>query len=150
MRWTTLSTLPPDGQGCGRESVVEEAAAVSQVDQEVFQAAYALAAIPARYALERRRWSEAAELQVAASRMFLGGSFGSPKRSRILRARWAQPAVAIRPSARAEIEELGAIQQSAVANTQQDYDWASQVEVQRLGAAAWVLHAEGHNEAALR
>ena len=30
----------------------------------MFQAAYALAAIPARYALERRRWSAAAGLQV--------------------------------------------------------------------------------------
>ncbi len=44
--------------------VVEEAAAVTKVDAEVFQAAYAFAAIPARYALERRRWSEAAALEV--------------------------------------------------------------------------------------
>ncbi len=44
--------------------IVEEAASTSRVDQKVFQAAYALAAIPARYALERRRWSAAAALQV--------------------------------------------------------------------------------------
>src|SRR5262249_31046419 len=35
--------------------VVEEVAAVSKLDQQVFQAAYAFAAIPARYPLERRR-----------------------------------------------------------------------------------------------
>ena len=44
--------------------IVDEAASVSRVDQQVFQAAYAFAAIPARYALERRRWSAAAALQV--------------------------------------------------------------------------------------
>src|SRR6202011_3087859 len=51
----------PDGEA---KRAVEEAAAVSKVDQEVFQTAYALAAIPARYALERRRWSVAAALPV--------------------------------------------------------------------------------------
>ncbi len=35
--------------------IVDEAASASAVDQQVFQAAYAFAAIPARYALERRR-----------------------------------------------------------------------------------------------
>ena len=44
--------------------MVQETAAIAKVDAEVFQAAYAFAAIPARYALERRRWSEAAALQV--------------------------------------------------------------------------------------
>ncbi len=46
--------------------IVDEAASASRVDQQVFQAAYAFAAIPARYALERRRWSAAAALQVRA------------------------------------------------------------------------------------
>jgi hypothetical protein len=46
------------------ERVVEEAAAVLKVDQDVIQAAYALAAIPARYTLERRRWSAATALRV--------------------------------------------------------------------------------------
>ena len=35
--------------------IVDEAASASAVDQQVFQAAYAFAAIPVRYALERRR-----------------------------------------------------------------------------------------------
>src|SRR5262249_50567426 len=44
------------------KSVLDEVRAVSKVDQEVFQAAYAWSAIPTRYALERRRWDEAAAL----------------------------------------------------------------------------------------
>src|SRR5262249_11332986 len=35
--------------------IVDEAAAAAKVDQQVIQAAYAFAAIPARYALERKR-----------------------------------------------------------------------------------------------
>jgi tetratricopeptide (TPR) repeat protein len=49
---------------------------------------------------------------------------------------------------RAEIQQLTAIH-DALAGTQQDYDWATQVEVQRLTASAWLAHAEGHNDAAI-
>jgi hypothetical protein len=45
------------------QAVVTRAAAATTVDFEVFQAAYAFAAIPARFALERRSWSEAAALR---------------------------------------------------------------------------------------
>src|SRR5687767_12229941 len=38
--------------------------AMNKVESQIFQVAYALAAIPARYTLERRQWSEAAALKV--------------------------------------------------------------------------------------
>ncbi|MGH7824587.1 MAG: hypothetical protein ACREQ7_05370, partial [Candidatus Binatia bacterium] len=44
--------------------VLDELLTIQKVQPEAFQAAYAFAAIPARYALERRRWSEAAALTV--------------------------------------------------------------------------------------
>src|SRR5918992_1575817 len=47
--------------------VLDELAAIQKVQPEAFQAAYAFAAIPARYALESRRWSEAAALSVHPS-----------------------------------------------------------------------------------
>ena len=130
------------------ERVVEEAAAVSTVDQNVFQAAYALAAIPARYALERRRWGRAAALEVRPA--------GFPwTRFRYAEAitRFARALGAARsgnPStARADIQKLAAIHQS-LAPVQLEYDWSAQVEVQRLAASAWCAHAEGDNAAALR
>ena len=46
------------------KSVLDELRAIKKVQPEAFQAAYAFAAIPARYALERRRWTEAAALTV--------------------------------------------------------------------------------------
>jgi Tfp pilus assembly protein PilF len=126
--------------------VVEETAAVSKLDQQVFQAAYAMAAIPARYTLERRRWSAAAELavrpgwfpwaqfQFAEAITHFARALGS--------ARSGNPSLA-----RAEIQKLAAIH-DVLTQAQQDYDWATQVEVQRLSAFAWLAHAEGHNEAA--
>jgi len=39
---------------------------MSNLDAHIFQGAYALAAIPARYALERRQWTEAATLKMPA------------------------------------------------------------------------------------
>ena len=128
--------------------IVDEAASGSAVDQQVFQAAYAFAAIPARYALERRRWSAAAALQVqpawfpwmhfryAEAIIHFARALGSAHDGNIAQAR-------------AEIAELAEIEQ-AVRQHQEGYDWAAQVEVQRLAAVAWLKHAEGNQESALR
>lgn len=44
--------------------IVDEVQAIQTINVEGFGAAYALAAIPARYALERHRWDEAMGLQL--------------------------------------------------------------------------------------
>ena len=51
--------LAKDGEA---RAVVEEVRRLDKIDSEQFAAAYALAAIPARYALERRQWAEAVAL----------------------------------------------------------------------------------------
>jgi hypothetical protein len=48
------------------KSVLEEFNTIQQVSSQTHKAAYPLAAIPARYALERRNWAEAARLAPAA------------------------------------------------------------------------------------
>ncbi len=128
--------------------IVDEAASVSSVDQQVFQAAYALAAIPARYALERRRWSAAAALQVrpawfpwmrfpyAEAMTHFARAVGS--------ARSGNPS-----QARAEIDKVTAIE-NALQQIQNGYDWSAQVRVQRLAASAWLEHNEGDQQSALR
>jgi hypothetical protein len=128
--------------------VVEQASAVSRVDQNVFQAAYALAAIPARYALERRRWSAAASLKVSPAE-FPWTRFQYAEAITYF-ARAVGAARSGNPSAaRGAIEKLNAIQH-ALTEVEQEYDWSKQVEVQRLTASAWVAHAEGDQEQALR
>ena len=127
--------------------VVDEAAAVSKVDQEVFQTAYALAAIPARYSLERRRWEEAAALTVRPANFPWAQFRYAESITHFARAlgaaRTGNPA-----AARSEIEILATIQKSLTGR--QGYDWATQVEVQHQGALAWAALAEADREGALR
>lgn len=120
--------------------ILDQANALNRVDSDVVAAAYAFAAIPARYALERRRWSEAARLQVhpaafpwdqfryAEAITYFARALGA--------ARSGDPA-----AARKDVEKLSSIQ-SALAEAKDPY-WATQVEIQRRSAAAWLAHAEG-------
>ena len=55
------------GEDAAAQRVVEEGAAVT-VNPAVFVGPYALAAMPARYAVERRAWDEAARLQLQPSK----------------------------------------------------------------------------------
>ena len=138
-------------QGCqDREArrVMEEAAAVSKVEQQVFQAGYAFAAIPARYALERRRWSDAAALQ-APPREFPWERFRYAEAITYFARALGSARSGNAPAARGEIEKLASIQQ-ALRQVKEDYDWSTQVEVQHLAAQAWMAHAEGNKEKALR
>jgi hypothetical protein len=104
--------------------------------------AFALAAIPARYALEREAWSEASALEVYSAPE-------APYTDAITRfaralgfARSGDPA-----SARREIAELEKLHKELLAKN--EVYWAKQVEIQRLAASAWAAHAEGKQEEAL-
>ena len=129
-------------------SVLAEALNYSTIDQEVFQAAYAWAAIPARLALERHRWSEAASLTLHPA-SFPWPRFGFAEAI----THFARAVGAARSgdaaTARQEVEQLARIQQALSAN-RSGYDWATQVEIQRQAAAAWLAHAEGRNDEALQ
>jgi tetratricopeptide (TPR) repeat protein len=130
------------------KGVLDELNAIRRVEPENFKVAYAFAAIPARYALERRRWDEAAALKLRPSD-FPWGRF-----------RWAEANIIFAraigaarggdtTSARHEVEKLAAVRQSLV-EVKGDYDWGGQVEIQLQAAAAWLAHAEGKSEEALR
>jgi len=98
---------------------------------------YALAAIPARYALERGAWQEAAELPVPAN--------GTPFTIAIAHfARALGAARGGRPSAaREDIDRLAALRDQL--NQAQDAYWAEQVGIQWSVANAWVTYAEGRS-----
>jgi tetratricopeptide (TPR) repeat protein len=129
-------------------AVLDELRAMRKTDPESFKCAYSFAAIPARWALERRDWSEAAELKVEPV------DFPWP------RFRWAEAithfARAIGAAkkgdpdrARVEVEQLAEIQKQ-LAGGKDNYDWATQVEIQRRAAEAWLAKAEGKSPEALR
>ena len=120
---------------------------MNKVDATIFSAAYAFAAIPARYTLERRQWAEAAALKVhpvdfpwknftyAEAIIYFARSLGA--------SRGGDTAGASK-----DIERLISIQRS-LAEARENY-WATQVEIQRRTAAAWLAHAEGKQEEALK
>jgi tetratricopeptide (TPR) repeat protein len=131
------------------KGVLNELNKIPKAEPETFKVAYAVAAIPARYALERRRWDEAAKLTLPTLGAFPWQRF-----------RWAEAHIhfaraigAARTgdtaSARQDIEKLTAIREALIV-AKGDYDWAGQVEIERLVASAWLAHAEGHDDDALR
>jgi tetratricopeptide (TPR) repeat protein len=121
--------------------VVEDAPGVKG-DEEIRAAPYALAAIPARYAIERSAWNEAAQLRPQATRFPYTAAFTHFARA-LGEARSGDAAAAER-----DVGELARIGDALKAD-KDDY-WAIEVEVQRLGGAAWVAFSKGDLDAALR
>lgn len=102
---------------------------------------FALAAIPARWALERRAWSEAAALEPQASAYpyteamtYFARALGASHTRDLRRAKSA-------------IDSLQSIQQRLTASGE-PY-WAEQVAIQQLGAQAWLDLAERRQSDAL-
>ncbi|MFP5356340.1 MAG: hypothetical protein ACLGIK_14525, partial [Gemmatimonadota bacterium] len=102
---------------------------------------FALAAMPARYALERRDWAQAARLEPVPSDFpwteamvhfarALGGAHSGALQL-----------------ARASIDSLADIHRRLQAAG--EAYWAEQVAIQHRGAQAWLAHAEGRDSAAL-
>lgn len=102
---------------------------------------FALAAIPARYALERGQWEEAAALSVRSTDF--------PPADAVTR--FARALGAARSgdtaTATAEIAELERLR--VVLEGRNDDYWAVQVLIQRKLASAWLAHVEGHGEEAV-
>jgi tetratricopeptide (TPR) repeat protein len=130
--------------------VLDELEKIRKVDPPNFKVAYAFTAIPARCALERRRWAGAAKLPLHP---------GTMEAFPWHRFRWAEAHIhfaravgAARTgdtaSARQEAEKLADIRQT-LAEVKGDYDWAKQVEIERQVASAWLAHAEGKREESL-
>jgi tetratricopeptide (TPR) repeat protein len=119
---------------------------VTRFDVPSFAAGYALAAIPARFALERRAWKEAAALTVRPS-SYPWGDY--PYAEAIVH--FARAVGAARSgelaSARTAIDTLTAIQKEL--QGRKGFDWATQVEIQRRAAVAWLARAQRHDDDAL-
>jgi tetratricopeptide (TPR) repeat protein len=101
----------------------------------------ALAAIPARYALERGQWNEAAELRIRHSQYPAAQAI--TYFARALGAARSGNAAA----ARAEIAHLDEIEAKLTA-TNDDY-WAEQTRIQKEAAVGWVMFVEGDRDGAI-
>jgi tetratricopeptide (TPR) repeat protein len=103
---------------------------------------WAAAAIPARWAVERGAWSDAAALTVRSSAQPYVEAITHFARA-LGAARSGKPDLA-----NAEIIQLHALQQKEV--EAKDAYWATQLDIERRAAEGWMFWAQGKTEAALR
>ncbi len=126
--------------------LAEETLAIKALDVENFAGYYALAAIPARFTLERRHWAEAAALTVrpadfpwdryayAEALTYFARAVGAARSGDTARAG-------------SDVETLKKLRQKLL--DQKNGYWADQVDIQRRAAEGWIARAEGRNDDAL-
>jgi tetratricopeptide (TPR) repeat protein len=128
----------------GREAeavhVLEDLHGMSGLQTDVFKIGYAASAMPVRYAIERRKWSEAAQLEPVAGTQPHVSAITAWARA-IGLARSGNPA-----AARVELDRL----EKAYKTLAGDDYWATQVHVQSNEALAWITYAEGKKDDALK
>lgn len=135
------------GRDNSARKVLGEMAAITQLDENQFAAAYAFAAAPARWALERRDWKAAAALHVQPA-WFPWDRF----RNAAALVHYAKAIGAARAGdvagARRSAEELAAIRKALPAS--RDYDWSGSIGAQWEAATALVAFGEGRKDVAVR
>jgi predicted Zn-dependent protease len=102
---------------------------------------FAMAAIEARWTMERNRWSDAAAIDPRPNRfphteamIYFARAIGAARTGNAARAK-------------ADVDRLVELREALLQN--KDAYWAEQVEIQRRGAAAWLARAEGKPDEAL-
>jgi len=134
------------GRDGAAKRILDEAAGVTAVyPAGSLINAYALAAIPARYALERGRWDEATQLAVRPAPEWRAAEAITHFARALGAARGGDTALA-----REEIAMLGEIEQALAAARDPQAYWSGQVKIQRLAATAWVARATGDTALAVR
>jgi tetratricopeptide (TPR) repeat protein len=129
------------GQDEKARSVLAEMKGVD-VGPEMFAGGYALAVSPARYAVERGDWKGAAELPVRPSKFAYADAMTHFARA-LGAARSGDPA-----AAKAEVAKVAELREKL--RDAKDAYWTEQVDIQWQVASAWVLHAEGRHDEALK
>lgn len=129
------------------QKLLAEMSAITRLDENQFAAAYAFAAVPARWALERNDWKAAAKLEIQPA-WFPWSRFRNAEAmvyfARAVGAAREGDAAAARRSA----DEIGSILKSLPAA--RDYDWAGSVGAQQEAASALATWAEGKKDEGLR
>jgi tetratricopeptide (TPR) repeat protein len=131
--------------------VLDELNKIQKAEPPNFKVAYSFTAIPARYALERHQWNEAAKLTLPSGELqdLLLQRFPWAK----AHLHFARALGAARSgdtaSARQELDQLISIKR-ALAEVKGEYDWARQVDIEGQVALAWLKYAEGKQEESLQ
>jgi tetratricopeptide (TPR) repeat protein len=134
------------GQDGAAKAVVDELIGFRENAAPNLPTAYAVAAIPVRYALERRDWKAAAALATAPIPFPLDKFPWAEAMISFARALGAAH-TGDAAGAETEIAKLQSLEDKLL--QAKDTYWANQIEVQRLGAAGVLAHAKGDDKKAL-
>jgi tetratricopeptide (TPR) repeat protein len=130
------------GQDGAARRVMDEFKSARGVGLPQLAGPYAAVAMPARAALERGDWAAASQLPIAHTAFPFCDAITAFART-LGAARLGDAAAAEK-----EAQPL-AVQHQALLDAKNNY-WATEVEVQRVASSAWIAHARGQNEEALR
>jgi tetratricopeptide (TPR) repeat protein len=130
------------GQDQKSRRVVDEMGAVSGINPDRFVGPYALAVSPARYALERGDWRDAAGLAVRPSKFAYADAM-----THFARAMGAARSGDV-DAAWLEIANIAEMREKLRAAN--DAYWTEQVDIQWHVASAWALYVNGKHDEALQ
>ena len=128
------------GRDAEAAAVLADLHGISGLQADVFKIGYAASAMPVRYAIERRKWTEAAQLEPMAGTQPNVSAITVWARA-IGLARSGNPA-----AARRELDRL----KDAYNKLAGDDYWATLVHVQSNEALAWIAYAEGKKDDAFK
>jgi len=130
------------GRGQDAARILDDLRKMTNLSPKYFKVAYAASAMPARYAIERRKWNKAARLVPIADTLPQAAAITAWSRAVGL-ARSKQAA-----AAREEVAKLTSACEELRASG--DEYWATQIHVQVNSALAWINHAEGKEDEAVK
>jgi hypothetical protein len=120
---------------------IEEAQALVKLNPAINAIAYALSAMPSRYAIERSKWKDAAQLEPRQSRFAFTDAI--TWYAKALGAARSGDIAAAEKSAK-ELADIA----EALKAAKNEY-WATEVRVQYQAALAWIAYARGNHGDAL-
>ena len=130
------------GQEKQAQAVLGEMKTVAGFTETFLPGPYAMAASPARFAVERNDWQAASQLEVRANPL--------PQVQAV--SHYARALGAARSgnvaAAKADVAKLEDLLKAL--RDKKDAYWSEQVDIQRQASAAWVLYAEGKHDDAVK
>ena len=135
------------GEDRKARDIMKEVRSMKEVHTVNFASAFALTAIPARVAIERRSWGEAAGLSLHPSQ-FPWDRYPWTEATVVFARALGNARDGNLVEAKKNVKRLQELQ-NETKKVKKNY-WVNQIEIQRLTASAWVVFAEGDHDQAVK
>ena len=135
------------GQDAEARKALEAAPRDKAGDPSYFSGLYSIATMPARFAVERHAWAEAAALTLPRD-MFPGGRYAWTESNLYFSKALGAARMGDTGGARSALQQLTSLRETL--QREGERYWMDQVDIQRETVAAWIAAAEGKSDDALR